>query len=110
MHPAVIDTLAVPARNRPDAAEVLIRLEHSRERVAGMLRPEVGGQPRPAGSVAVELASMGRCKRVTRSWCDPRSTRSLYDRLLTFATQLRNRSTERRLLSLGGGKSTQPPR
>ncbi|WP_419766648.1 phospho-sugar glycosidase domain-containing protein [Curtobacterium flaccumfaciens] len=38
----------------------MIRLEHSRERFAGLPLPEVGGQPRPAGSVTVQLASAGR--------------------------------------------------
>lgn len=60
LHPAVIEALAVPDRNRPDAAEAMIRLEHSRERLAGLPLPEVGGQPRPAGSVTVQLASSGR--------------------------------------------------
>ncbi|MCJ1715407.1 MupG family TIM beta-alpha barrel fold protein [Curtobacterium sp. VKM Ac-2922] len=60
VHPAVIEALAVPDRNRPDAAEAMIRLEHSRERFAGLPLPEVGGQPRPAGSVTVQLASAGR--------------------------------------------------
>lgn len=60
VHPAVIEALAVPDRNRPDAAEAMIRLEHSRERFTGLPLPEVGGQPRPAGSVTVQLASAGR--------------------------------------------------
>ncbi|MBO9044398.1 phospho-sugar glycosidase domain-containing protein [Curtobacterium flaccumfaciens] len=60
VHPAVIEALAIPDRNRPDAAEAMIRLEHSRERFAGLPLPEVGGQPRPAGSVTVQLASAGR--------------------------------------------------
>lgn len=60
VHPAVIEALAVPDRNRPDAAEAMIRLEHSRERFAGLRLPEVGGQPRPAGSVTVQLASAER--------------------------------------------------
>ncbi|WP_396290858.1 MupG family TIM beta-alpha barrel fold protein [Curtobacterium sp. KT1] len=60
VRPAVIEALAVPDRNRPDAAEAMIRLEHSRERFAGLPLPEVGGQPRPAGSVTVQLASSGR--------------------------------------------------
>jgi len=60
VHPAVIEALAIPDRNRPDAAEAFIRLEHSRERFAGLPLPEVGGQPRPAGSVTVQLASAGR--------------------------------------------------
>jgi hypothetical protein len=60
VHPAVIEALAVPDRNRPDAAESMIRLEHSRERFAGLPLPELGGQPRPAGSVTVQLASAGR--------------------------------------------------
>jgi hypothetical protein len=60
LHPAVIEALAVPDRNRPDAAEAMIRLEHSRERFARLPLPEAGGQPRPAGSVTVQLASAGR--------------------------------------------------
>jgi len=60
VHPAIIEALAVPDRNRPDAAEAMIRLEHSRERFAGLPLPEVCGQPRPAGSVTVQLASAGR--------------------------------------------------
>jgi uncharacterized protein len=60
VHPAVIEALAVPDRNRPDAAEAMIRLEHSRERFAELPLPEVGRQPRPAGSVIVQLASAGR--------------------------------------------------
>lgn len=44
VHPAVNEALAVPDRNRPDAAETMTRLEHSRERVAGLPLPEVGGQ------------------------------------------------------------------
>ncbi|MBT1623509.1 DUF871 family protein [Curtobacterium flaccumfaciens pv. oortii] len=60
VHPAVIEALAVPDRNRPDAAEAMIRLEHSRERFARLPLPEVGGQPRPVGSVTVQLASAGR--------------------------------------------------
>lgn len=60
VHPAIIEALAVPDRSRPDAAEAMIRLEHSRERFAGLPLPEVGGQPRPAGSVTVQLASAGR--------------------------------------------------
>lgn len=60
VHPAVIEALAIPDRNRPDAAEAMIRLERSRERFAGLPLPEVGGQPRPAGSVTVQLASAGR--------------------------------------------------
>ncbi|WFR65845.1 DUF871 family protein [Curtobacterium flaccumfaciens] len=60
VHPAVIEALAVPDRNRPDAAEAMIRLEHSRERFAGLPLPEVGGQPRPAGSVTVQLPAAGR--------------------------------------------------
>ena len=38
----------------------MIRLQHSRERFAGLPLPEVGGQPRPAGSVTVRLASARR--------------------------------------------------
>jgi len=60
VHPSVIEALAIPDRNRPDAAEAMIRLEHSRERFAGLPLPEVGGQPRPAGSVTAQLASAGR--------------------------------------------------
>lgn len=60
VHPAVIEALAVPDLNRPDAADVMVRLEHSRERFAGLPLPEIGGQPRPAGSVTVQLASAGR--------------------------------------------------
>ncbi|MFJ3383389.1 MULTISPECIES: MupG family TIM beta-alpha barrel fold protein [unclassified Curtobacterium] len=60
VHPSVIAALAVPERDRPDAAEAMIRLEHSRERFAGLPLPEVGGQPRPAGAVTVQLASAGR--------------------------------------------------
>lgn len=60
VHPAVIEALAVPDRNRPDAAESMIRLEHSRERFAGLPLPEVGGQSRPTGSVTVQLPSAGR--------------------------------------------------
>lgn len=60
VHPALIEALAVPDRNRPDAAEAMIRLEHSRERFAGLPLPEVGGQPRPAGSVTVQLPAAGR--------------------------------------------------
>ncbi|SDR08395.1 hypothetical protein SAMN02800687_3654 [Curtobacterium sp. UNCCL20] len=60
VHPEVIEALAVPDRNRTDAAEAMIRLEHSRERFAGLPLPEVGGQPRPAGSVTVQLASARR--------------------------------------------------
>ncbi|WP_375334733.1 phospho-sugar glycosidase domain-containing protein [Curtobacterium sp. MCLR17_044] len=60
VHRAVIEALTVPDRNRSDAAEAMIRLEHSRERFAGLPLPEVGGQPRPAGSVTVQLASAGR--------------------------------------------------
>ncbi|RPE75704.1 hypothetical protein EDF28_3649 [Curtobacterium sp. PhB137] len=60
VHPLVIAALAIPDRNRPDAAEAMIRLEHSRERFAGLPLPEVGGQPRPAGSITVQLASAGR--------------------------------------------------
>lgn len=60
VHPAVIETLAVPHRNRPDAAESMIRLKHSRERFAGLPLPDFAGQPRPAGSVTVQLASAGR--------------------------------------------------
>jgi uncharacterized protein len=60
VHPAVIEALAVPDRNRPDTAEAMIRLEHSRERFAGLPLPEVGGQPRPAGSVTVQLPAAGR--------------------------------------------------
>lgn len=71
VHPAVIEALAVPDRNRPDAAEAMIRLEHSRERFAGLPLPEVGGQPRPAGSVTVQLASAGRyCGEVAMSLRD----------------------------------------
>ncbi|WP_370871603.1 phospho-sugar glycosidase domain-containing protein [Curtobacterium sp. A7_M15] len=50
----------MPDRTRPDAIEAIIRLEHSRERFAGLPLPEIGGQPRPAGSVTVQLASAGR--------------------------------------------------
>lgn len=60
VHPLVIEALAIPDRSRSDAAEAMIRLEHSRERFAGLPLPEVGGQPRPAGSVTVQLASAGR--------------------------------------------------
>jgi len=60
VHPAVIEALAIPDRNRPDAAEAMVRLEHSRERFAGLPVPEVGGQPRPAESVTVQLASARR--------------------------------------------------
>ncbi|PCN48063.1 hypothetical protein Csp2054_09325 [Curtobacterium sp. 'Ferrero'] len=60
VHPAVLAGLAVPDRERPDAAEAMIRLEHSRERFADLPLPEAGGQPRPAGSVTVQLASAGR--------------------------------------------------
>ncbi|WP_418517156.1 phospho-sugar glycosidase domain-containing protein [Curtobacterium flaccumfaciens pv. flaccumfaciens] len=60
VRPAVIEALAVPDRNRPDAAESMIRLEHSRERFAGLPLPKFGGQPRPARSVTVQLASAGR--------------------------------------------------
>ncbi|MCS5510054.1 MupG family TIM beta-alpha barrel fold protein [Curtobacterium flaccumfaciens pv. flaccumfaciens] len=60
VHPAVIEALTIPDRNRPDAAEAMIRLEHSRERFARLPLPKVGGQPRPAGSVTVQLASAGR--------------------------------------------------
>lgn len=60
VHPVVIEALAVPDRNRPDAAEAMIRLEHSRERFAGLPLPAVGGQPRPAGAVTVQLTSAGR--------------------------------------------------
>ncbi|TCU86057.1 hypothetical protein EDF48_103362 [Curtobacterium sp. PhB191] len=60
VHPEVVEALAVPDRNRPDAAEAMIRLEHSRERFARLPLPEVGGQPRPAGSVTVQVASAGR--------------------------------------------------
>ncbi|PZE61224.1 hypothetical protein DEJ24_05965 [Curtobacterium sp. MCPF17_001] len=38
----------------------MIRLEHSRERFAGLQLPEIAGQPRPAGSETVQLASAGR--------------------------------------------------
>ncbi|MBF4591602.1 phospho-sugar glycosidase domain-containing protein [Curtobacterium sp. VKM Ac-1395] len=38
----------------------MIRLEHSRERFDGLPLPEVGGQPRPTGSVTVHLTSAGR--------------------------------------------------
>jgi len=60
VHTSVFAALAVPDRDRPDAAEATIRLEHSRERLAGLPLPEVGGQPRPARSVTVQLASAGR--------------------------------------------------
>lgn len=60
LHPAVVEALAVPDRNRSDAAEAMIRLEHSRERFAGLPLPSVGGKPRPAGSVTVQLPSAGR--------------------------------------------------
>ena len=60
VHPAVIEALAVPDRNRRDAAVAMIRLEHSRERFAELPLPEVGGQPRPAWAVIVQLASAGR--------------------------------------------------
>ncbi|WP_181435607.1 MupG family TIM beta-alpha barrel fold protein [Curtobacterium sp. MCPF17_051] len=60
VHPAVLEALAIPDRNRPDAAEAMIRLEHSQERFAGLPLPEAGGQPRPAGSVTLQLASAGR--------------------------------------------------
>jgi len=52
--------LAVPDRNRVDPAEALIRLEGSRARFAGLPLPHVGGQPRPAGSVTVQLPAAGR--------------------------------------------------
>lgn len=66
VHPLVIEALAIPDRNRPDAAEAMIRLEHSRERFPGLPLPEVGGQPTPAGSVTVQLAGAGRyCGEVT---------------------------------------------
>ena len=51
--PAVIEALTVPDRNRPDAAEGMIRLEHARESFAKMPLREVGDQPRTAGSVTV---------------------------------------------------------
>jgi hypothetical protein len=57
---AIIDELAVPDRNRPDATEAMIRLEHSRDRFAGLPLPEVSGQPRPARSVTMQLALAGR--------------------------------------------------
>lgn len=60
VHPEVLESLTVPDRNRTDAAEMMIRLEHSRERFAALPLPEVGGQPRPAGSVTVQLPSAGR--------------------------------------------------
>lgn len=60
VHPAVLAALAVPDRERPDAAEAMIRLEHSRERFTDLPLPEAGGQPRPAGSVTVQLPSAGR--------------------------------------------------
>ncbi len=60
VHPLVIEALAMPDQNRPDAAEAMIRLEHSRERFAGLPLPEVGGQSRPTGSVTVQLPSAGR--------------------------------------------------
>lgn len=60
VHPPVIEALAVPDRNRPDAAEAMIRLEHSRERFARLPLPESGGQPRPAGSVTVQLPTAER--------------------------------------------------
>ncbi|QKS87194.1 DUF871 domain-containing protein [Curtobacterium flaccumfaciens pv. flaccumfaciens] len=69
VHPLVIEALAVPDRNRPDAAEAMIRLEYSRERFAGLPLPEVRGQPRPAGSVTVQLASAGRYCGEARSRC-----------------------------------------
>jgi uncharacterized protein len=55
-HPSVVAALAVPDRNRPDADEAMIRLEHSRERCAGLPLPEAGGQPRPAGALTVQMA------------------------------------------------------
>ncbi|WP_372440160.1 MupG family TIM beta-alpha barrel fold protein [Curtobacterium flaccumfaciens] len=62
VHPAVIEALTIPDRKRPDAAEAMIRLEHSRERFARLPLPKVGGQPRPAGSVTVQLTSAGRSR------------------------------------------------
>jgi len=58
VHPAVIEALAIPDRNRPNAAEAMIRLEHMRERFVPL--PEVGGQPRPAESVTMQSASAER--------------------------------------------------
>ncbi|MFJ4297619.1 MupG family TIM beta-alpha barrel fold protein [Curtobacterium sp. NPDC089689] len=60
VHRAVIGALAVPDRERPDAAAAMIRLEHSRERFAALPLPDVGGQPRPAGAVTVQLPAAGR--------------------------------------------------
>ncbi|WIE73523.1 phospho-sugar glycosidase domain-containing protein [Curtobacterium sp. MCJR17_020] len=54
------EALTVPDRGRPDAAEAMIRLEPSRDRFAALPLPEVGGQPRPAGSVTLQLPSAGR--------------------------------------------------
>lgn len=89
VHAAVIEALAVPDRNRPDASGAMIRLEHSRERFAGLPLPEVGGQPRPAGSVTVQLASAGRyCGEV--------------------AVTLRNLPSDRRVARLGRAFSPLP--
>ncbi|MDT0234446.1 hypothetical protein [Curtobacterium sp. BRB10] len=41
VHPAVIEALAILDRNRPNAAEALIQLEHSRERFAESPLPRV---------------------------------------------------------------------
>lgn len=53
------EALAAPDHERPDAAEAMIRFQHSRQRLAH-LTPDVGGQPRPAGSITLQLASAGR--------------------------------------------------
>ncbi|KQO65171.1 MupG family TIM beta-alpha barrel fold protein [Curtobacterium sp. Leaf261] len=60
LDPLVLEALALPDRNRVDAAEALIRFEQSRSRFAGLPLPVVGGQARPRGSVTMQSASAGR--------------------------------------------------
>lgn len=57
---AMATALAEVDANRPDPAAHLVRLQHSRARLANVELPVTGGQPRARGSVTVDLASAGR--------------------------------------------------
>ncbi|WNY34076.1 MupG family TIM beta-alpha barrel fold protein [Curtobacterium flaccumfaciens] len=72
VHPAVIEALAIPDRNRPDAAEAMIRLEHSRGAVRraaaarGRWAAEADGLGHRAVGVGGEVLR-GACDHVTGS-------------------------------------------
>ncbi|HEY0186768.1 MAG TPA: MupG family TIM beta-alpha barrel fold protein [Cellulomonas sp.] len=62
----LLDAVTGPDRNRPDAAAQHLRLVGSRDRLAPAVLPPVGGQPRPRGSVTVDLDDAGRYRGEVR--------------------------------------------